>query len=46
MDPNGSQECEEDEAGNIDLDTDTDADGDTDEGNWPGEFVVPNYRRH
>ena len=49
FDPNGGQECEEDEAGNINLDTDTDADpgtgadadGDTDDGIWPGEFVVP-----
>jgi hypothetical protein len=36
---NGDEGANPEEDGNIDLDAD--ADGDTDEGVWPGEFIVP-----
>jgi hypothetical protein len=36
---NGDEDANPEEAGGIDLDAD--ADGDTDEGVWPGEFIVP-----
>jgi hypothetical protein len=35
---NGNEDANPEEAGNIDLDADMD--GDTNDGVWPGEFVV------